>query len=153
MKQRILVLSILLIAFLGIDNKALGQSIVVVTGSLNLCPGASVTLKADNSLTNPTYQWQSTPDGGTTWNNIASQTNQNFITSNAGTFQVLINNIPFGPVTVVGVSNPVASFTFTQNNECSNVASVFSNVSRSCFSDLLRSFLFFCFNSSTICLI
>ncbi len=129
MKQRILVFSIFLFALLSIGNKGLGQSIVVVTGSLNLCPGASVTLKADNSLTSPTYQWQSSPDAGTSWNDIPSQTNQNFVTSTAGLFRVLINGTAYGPVTVTSIPNPVASFTFTQNNECSNVASVFTNAS------------------------
>ena len=129
MKHRILAFTILLFGLMSIVNKSWGQSIVVTSGSLNLCPGASVTLKADNTFTNPTYQWQSTPDGGTTWSNIAGQINQNFITSDAGTFQVLINNNPFGPVTVVAVTNPTANFTFTQDNACSNVASAFTNSS------------------------
>lgn len=111
------------------SNKGLGQSIVVTAGSLNLCPGGVVFLKADNTITpTPTYQWQTSTDGGATWNPISGQTSQTYSTATAGLYAVLINSTQYGPVTVTTNQNPVANFTFTPNsNICSGTPVSFTS--------------------------
>lgn len=127
MKKNIFLICIVLFAAL-LNVKVWGQSIIVQTGSLNLCPGGSVTLKADNTITpTPTYQWQTSTDGGNTWNSIGGQTNQTYTTNTAGLYTVLVNGTQYAPVTVTTNPNPVANFSFTPNtNICSGTAVAFT---------------------------
>lgn len=104
------------------------QTIVVQSGSLNLCPGQSVTLKADNTITpTPTYQWLSSSNNGTTWDTIPSATNQTYTTSTPMLYAVLVNSTQITYVTVTSNPKPDVGFTFSPTNQCSNVPVNFSN--------------------------
>ncbi|MCZ2299369.1 MAG: PKD domain-containing protein [Chitinophagales bacterium] len=115
---------IFLLSLVGVN----AQTIVVQSGSLNLCPGQSVTLKADNTITpTPTYQWLSSSNNGTTWDTIPTATNQTYTTSTAMLYAVLVNSTQYTYVTVTSNPKPDVGFTFSPTNQCSNVPVNFSN--------------------------
>ena len=93
---------------------------ITASGPLSFCQGGNVILTAPAS---PSYQWLNNG------NPIGGATGQTYIATASGTYAVNINTgspVTTDPVTVTVNSNPVPSFTFT-NNACSGDAVAFNS--------------------------
>ncbi len=93
---------------------------------LGFCLGENVVLEADGITGNPTFQWLK--DGVA----IAGATNVSYTAITSGVYSVVVTNTPnppvsYSPVTVTVQQIPVASFSFSPNNSCSNQLVTFTN--------------------------
>ncbi len=75
--------------------------------SLNLCSGSAASFSVTATGTAPTYQWQLSTDGGTTWNNISGATSATY---NIAAVAVTDNNNRYRCV-VSGTCAPAATST------------------------------------------
>ena len=108
---------VLMILFhLGLGLSCYSQPTIQTSGPTTFCQGGSVTLTAVGTTGSPTYQW--TKDGS----NILTATSSSYTANTSGTYTVILNpgNNPdtLTPVIVTVNPNPVADFTFTNNNSC-----------------------------------
>lgn len=97
------------------------------SGSNIICPGSSVSLKANPAPAGATYQWFN--DG----NQVPNATSSTLNTSFAGKYSVKVtdNNITviYREITLTAGVKPVASFTNTADNLCSSSPVRFTNTS------------------------
>ncbi len=108
--------------FNNINNSVLASlppGDITYNGSLNICNGSSIVLRAPSSSS---YKWQR---NGVV---IPNATSQNYSASMAGDYTVVVAEGTTNKVTVV-VENPQASFTFSPNAQCSSVPIQFTNTS------------------------
>lgn len=116
---------LLLVVLMGIGVWGWGQTITTNV-SPDLCPGGSVILTASNPPGGAIFQWQK---GGV---DIPGATSQTYTvnTVNADIYTVIVNGTAYpNSITVTSNPNPVAAFTSTPSNQCSNVPVSFTNTS------------------------
>jgi Ig-like domain CHU_C associated/GEVED domain/Bacterial Ig-like domain (group 2) len=90
--------------------------IIAASPGVNICPGTNVTFTATptNGGTTPAYQWQLSTDGGTTYNNVGSNSttySNNALNSNDKIRCILTSSI----TACTGVSNPATSAVLTMS--------------------------------------
>jgi large repetitive protein len=139
------------LCLIGIHFLALSQT--TISGTPTICGNGTATLTITGFNGNPNFQWEYSSDGGLTWTPIAGATSVSHQAANAGMYQCILaqgngnNPTTVGPITVNSYPNPIASFTFSPNNSCSNTPVAFTNTSTG--SGLTYSWIFGDPNSGT----
>ncbi|RYE28948.1 MAG: hypothetical protein EOP42_15545, partial [Sphingobacteriaceae bacterium] len=100
---------------------------ITASGSLNLCPGGSVTLTANDFPAGAILQWFKNDAA------ISGATQSTYVVREAGNFSVVASlggvNTNFPAVTVTVNTTPIASFTYANTNACNTSVSKFTNSS------------------------
>lgn len=98
-----------------------------ITGNFNFCQGGSTVLTAPSG---GSYQWQTRSNTSDPWVNITGETGATYTATSGGFYQVLVAGTPYEAAVTVN-PNPVADFTFTNNNTCSGTSIRFTAVAAS----------------------
>lgn len=84
----------------------------------------SMVLSAPNSAT---YEWKQSLNNGVTWTTIAGATSKNYTVTQTGLYTVITTPATSDTVSITVNPFPDVNFTFSPNNNCSNVPVNFTN--------------------------
>ncbi|MEI9933747.1 MAG: PKD domain-containing protein [Ferruginibacter sp.] len=93
------------------------------TGPTTFCEGGSIKLTAP---TGASYKWQL---NGANINGATSATYTVNAVIQSGTYTVIVNSDTSNPITITVNPNPTPAFSFSPDNQCSNIPIQFSNTS------------------------
>ena len=121
--------SLSLLTCLFISILAAGQNLQP-SGPITLCQGASQTFTVNGAPSGATFTWESSNDGGATWNLISEATASTYEVNTAGSFRVNVTSNgtkTLGPVDVSIASKPTPNFSFNNDNSCSGTSIQFNS--------------------------